>query len=256
MIFTDISLKFKEYRSPLLKLLYYLYQPYKWLFFVPFLIIMNFAIFIFIPFTAFFCPKYLDLLAVIWSRLSLFATPVFTEIKGKENIERDKSYIIVANHSSQYDIFVLYGWLGIPFKWVMKEELRKVPVIGYFCEVAGHIFIDRSKPDEAIKRINNAKENLIKENKSILFFPEGTRSLDGRVKNFKKGAFQLALEMKIPVLPVTIKGTHSILPSKTTDLLPGRAELIIHKPINVEDLDKNSINGLIYKTKSIIESSL
>ncbi|NCC70907.1 1-acyl-sn-glycerol-3-phosphate acyltransferase, partial [bacterium] len=209
MIFTDIALKFKDYKYQIFKLLYYLYQPYKWLVFVPFFIIMNFAIFIFIPFTAYFCPKYLDILAVIWSRLSLFATPVFTEIKGKENIEKNKSYIIVANHSSQYDIFVLYGCLQIPFKWVMKEELRKLPVIGYFCEVAGHIFIDRSKPDEAIKKLNNAKENLIKENKSILFFPEGTRSLDGKVKDFKKGAFILALEMNIPILPVTIKGTHS-----------------------------------------------
>jgi 1-acyl-sn-glycerol-3-phosphate acyltransferase len=256
MIIENIKLKFKEYRSPLFKLFYYLYKPYKWFVFIPFFIIMNFLIFTFIPFTAYFCPKYLDILAVIWSRSSLIATPVFTEIKGKENIEKNKSYIIVANHASQYDIFVLYGWLGIPFKWIMKEELRKIPVIGYFCQVAGHIFIDRSKPEEAIKRINNAKEFLIKKNYSILFFPEGTRSLDGRVKKFKKGAFKLALEMNIPVLPVTIKGTHSILPAKTTNLLPGKAELIIHKPISVEGLNKDSINNLISKTKFIIEKSL
>lgn len=252
----DITYKLKEYRSPFFKILGFLYQPYKWFIYLPLFIIITLTAGIFIPLIAYFCPKYLDILAIIWSRLSLATTPVWTEIKGRENIDKNQSYVIVANHASQFDIFVLYGWLGIPFKWVMKEELRKIPVIGKFCELAGHIFINRSNSAQSIERINKTKDYLRETNTSILFFPEGTRSLDGKIQKFKKGAFIMACDMEIPILPVTIRGTHSILPAKTVNLLPGKADIIIHKPISTQNFNHNNLDLLMSKTKNIIEKSL
>ena len=252
----DISYKLKDFKDPLVKILTFLYQPYKWLVFVPFVIFLNIFVAVFIPFIAYCCPKYLDTLAVFWSRSSLFATPVFTKISGRKNIKQNQAYVITANHSSLFDIFVMYGWLGIPFKWVMKEELRKTPVIGKFCEAAGHIFIDRSNSEEAIKRINESRDFLVKTNTSILFFPEGTRSDDGKMLNFKKGAFVMAQEMGLPILPITIKGTHSILPAKKIRLFPGKAEIIIHKPLSTKEFNKNNLDLLISKTKNIIEKAL
>lgn len=252
----DFTYKLKEYKNPLIKFFTFLYQPYKWLIFVPFFILMNAFISIFIGLFSIFCPQKLDLLAIIWSRLSLYATPVFTNIRGRENIDKEQAYVIVANHASQYDIFVMYGWLGIPFKWVMKQELRKVPVIGWFCELAGHIFIDRSNSSESIERINGVRDHLLKTKTSILFFPEGTRSLTGKPGPFKKGAYIMAHEMGLPILPVTIKGTHSVLPAKTTNLLPGKAEIIIHKPMETKDYTIENLDLLIAKSKNIIEKEL
>jgi len=253
MIINNISYRIKDYKVPFFKVLHFLYKPYKWMVFFPFFVLLTGICGIIIPFLAYFSPKYLDSLAILWSRFSLYVALVWMKIEGRENIDKNQSYVVVANHASQFDIFVIYGWLGIPFKWVMKEELRSVPVIGRFCNLAGHIFIDRKNSKEAIAKINKAKKYLIAKKSSIFFFPEGTRSLDGNVQGFKKGAFTLAKDMNLPVLPVTIKGTHSILPAKTTDLFPGKVELIIHQPFSSEDYDMET---LISMCKNKIESSL
>jgi len=159
--------------------------------------------------------------------------------------------VVIANHQSTFDIFVLYGFLNIDFKWVMKQELRKVPGIGLGCEKVGHIFIDRTDHESSLKSLNTARKKIVN-GTSILFFPEGTRSTDVIIGNFKKGAFKMALDLDLPILPVTIIGTKDILPNKTLYLFPGKVLMTIHEPIPVKNYSAENINELIQKSREIM----
>jgi len=236
------------------KLLRILYQPYKWLIFGPFLVCTTFLAGGLAVFSAALAgPKFASVFGIIWARLNSLATPMLVETRGKENICPTQSYVIVSNHQSQYDIFVLYGWLGIDFKWVMKQELRKVPALGIACEKIGHIFIDRSNTAAALNSINDAKSKIVN-GTSVIFFPEGTRSRDGNLGRFKKGAFKMALDLQIPILPVTISGTRAILPTNSFDLFPGRACMTIHPPIESSGYDNRNLKSLMDATRDIIAS--
>jgi len=236
------------------KLLRLLYQPYKWLIFGPILVCSTFVFgTLAIACAALAGPKAASVFGVAWARLNSWVTPILVQIRGRENIDKAQSYVIVSNHQSQYDIFVLYGWLGIDFKWVMKIELRKVPALGIACEKIGHIFIDRSNTEAALRSLDDAKSKIVN-GTSVIFFPERTRSKDGNLGRFKKGAFKMALDLDIPILPVTISGTRAILPTKTIDIFPGRACMTIHPPVDVSGFDNGSVNNLMTEVRNIIES--
>lgn len=188
-----------------------------------------------------------------WARVNSFVTPMRVRVIGRQNVDPLQSYVIVSNHQSQYDIFVLYGWLNIDFKWVMKQELRKVPAIGISCERLGHIYVDRSNREAALASINAAKQRIV-DGTSVLFFPEGTRSRDNRMRPFKKGAFRMALDLQLPILPITIQGTRDILPSDTLDLYPGRATMIIHPPIPIDGYSHDALDDLMARTRAVIEA--
>jgi 1-acyl-sn-glycerol-3-phosphate acyltransferase len=188
-----------------------------------------------------------------WARVNSFFTPMRVTVAGREHVDPHQSYVIVSNHQSQFDIFVLYGWLDIDFKWVMKQELRKVPFIGIACERLGHIYVDRSNREAALASINAAKQRIV-DGTSVLFFPEGTRSREKHMRPFKKGAFRMALDLQLPILPITIQGTRDILPSDTLDLYPGRAKMTIHPPIPIDDYDNARLNELIARTRHVIEA--
>lgn len=239
------------------KILRILYQPYKWLIFAPYLAVSTLffgsltvvlAVVTNPRMTSFIC-------GTIWSRLNGYLTPIRVKVTGRDNIDKTQSYVIVANHQSQYDIFVLYGWLGIDFKWVMKQELRKVPGIGIGCEKVGHIFIDRSNHEKAVASLAAAKEKIIN-GTSVIFFPEGTRSRDGSLGTFKKGAFKMALDLRLPILPITIVGTRDILPTDSVDLFPGCARMIIHKPIGIAGYTDDNLDELVDRARSVIGSGL
>jgi len=235
---------------------YNFYQIYKYMFFFPLLALSTALLGSLAVITAITTgPKIGSLMGVIWARFNSLITPMSVVVSGKKNINKKQSYIVVANHQSQYDIFVIYGWLPVDFKWVMKKQLRSIPFLGYACYKIGHIYIDRSNPMAAIDSINSAKEK-IKEGTSIMFFPEGHRSENGNLQEFKKGAFKFAIDMQLPVLPVTIIGTGEILPSNTTKLFPGHAKLIINEPINIENYNDSNIDELITKTRKSIQKTL
>ncbi|MDJ0762582.1 MAG: lysophospholipid acyltransferase family protein [Myxococcota bacterium] len=191
---------------------------------------------------------------VSWSRLIGYTAPIFVSVMGRENIEKKQSYVIVSNHQSQFDIPLLYGWLGVDFKWVMKQELRKVPALGVACEKVGHIFIDRSNKFKALESIKKAKKNIT-DGVSVIFFPEGTRSRTGELGAFKMGAFRMALDLDLPILPVTIIGTGKVLPSRSVCMFPGRVKMIIHPPIDTSGLKGSDIRSLMNKTREIIASA-
>ena len=191
---------------------------------------------------------------VIWSRINTIFTPAIVDVEGTENVDKKQSYVIVANHLSTFDIFSLYGWLGIDIKFVMKKEIKKYPGVGFGSQAVGHIFIDRSSTAEAIKSINAAKEK-IKDGTSVIFFPEGTRSKTNQLLPFKKGAFRLAFDLELPLLPVTINGTERVWPTGTYNLFPGKVKLTIHPPIDIHEYGEANIQQLISDAKAVIASA-
>ncbi len=237
------------------KLRYILYQPYKWIVYVPLMVSSTIICSIFAAATAILIsPRMGSFFGKVWAKSSALFTPMFVKVSGKENIKKGESYVIVANHQSQYDIFLLYGWVGVDFRWIMKKELRKAPFIGYASAKVGHIFLDRSSPRAAVESIEESKKQLVN-GTSVVIFPEGTRSRDGRLRKFKKGAFNIARQLELPILPVTIVGTNKIMGSGFINVMPGSTKLIIHKPIDVMKY-KDSPDELIQITRDVIESSL
>ncbi|MDX9786640.1 MAG: lysophospholipid acyltransferase family protein [Desulfobacterales bacterium] len=232
------------------------YQFYKWLIFIPFLglttLIFGAAAIALSFFSKRFAGKWCGML---WARSNIYATPAQITVRGRGHLDALRAYVIVANHQSLFDIFVVYGWLGMDLRWIMKKELRKVPVLGLACEKVGHIIVDRSNTEAALASINAAKENITG-GTSIVFFPEGTRSRNGRLGAFKKGAFRLALDLGLPILPISISGTKNILPPDGLNLMPGRVTLTIHPPIDLSEYSIENLPELMERTRNAIESAL
>jgi 1-acyl-sn-glycerol-3-phosphate acyltransferase len=244
------------YRCFMKTFLWILYQPYKWLILFPF-VALNTIIFGFLAVVLSLVinqkvGSYIG--GVLWARLNTTLTPAVVKLHNKHHINPKQSYVIAANHLSAYDIITLYGWLGIDFKWVMKKEIRKYPGVGFGSQAVGHIFIDRSSTAEAIKSINSAKEK-IKNGTSVIFFPEGTRSKTSKLLPFKKGAFKLAFDLSLPILPVTINGTDKVLPTGSLNLFPGKIDIIVHAPKDITSYDESNLKKLMDETKEVIESA-
>jgi 1-acyl-sn-glycerol-3-phosphate acyltransferase len=239
------------------KILHLLYQPYKYLVFAPLLVLSTcFFVGLGVVFIFLFDDRVANrTTGVWWSRFNAFITPMRVTVTGKENIKKGQSYVVASNHQSSYDIFVLFGWLGIDLKWVIKTELTKYPVFGYATEKGGNIIIDRSNPKEAYKSLEKARQKIVN-GTSIIMLPEGTRSRTGELGEFKKGSFILARDLDLPILPITITGTRDILPPKTLDLFPGRASMKIHAPVDIGEYDEDSLDRLIADVRGIIQSGL
>jgi 1-acyl-sn-glycerol-3-phosphate acyltransferase len=188
-----------------------------------------------------------------WARLAFYLLPAKIELSGDDNLDPSKSYIVVVNHISQYDILSLYGWLNLDLKWVMKKELRHVPIIGWASAAMGHIFLDRSNPEAAVKQLNALKQTLLP-GVSVLFFPEGTRSNSRQLLPFKKGAFVMAKDLEVAILPVTINGTESILPVGGYIPAFGRAKMHIHQPISAQEVADLSVRELTDRARAVIDS--
>lgn len=239
-----------------IKPLYYLYQAYKFLVYAPVITTSTMAVTLVLFASSFlFGEKYGASIGRFWGKLNSYAVPMPVKLEGEHNVKPGQSYIVTANHQSLLDITALYGWLPLDFRWVMKKELRSVPFLGYYCYVAGHVFIERKAPEAAIRSINEAKQKITG-GVSILFFPEGTRSNDGQLMEFKKGAFKFAQDLGLPILPVTINGSKNALPNNTIDLFPAHCTVTIHKPIEVDEINNMTMDELISSTKKIIASNL
>jgi 1-acyl-sn-glycerol-3-phosphate acyltransferase len=227
---------------------------YQWFVFIPlFAVATVVTALITILLSAFFGDKEITYLpARHWSRFACYGMFITVKVEGFENISNTESYIFAANHQSIYDIFLIYGWLDSRFKWIMKKELRKIPFVGKACEAAGHIFIDRSSLMAAKKSIEAAAGKLV-HGSSVVIFPEGTRSKDGRLGKFKRGVFTLASEIRLPIVPLTIKGTFKALPIWSYCIHPAKLTLVIHKPIPyIPEFDENQ-PLLIEKVRAEVE---
>ncbi|MDE6576913.1 MAG: 1-acyl-sn-glycerol-3-phosphate acyltransferase [Muribaculaceae bacterium] len=192
--------------------------------------------------------------AHLWSRFCCRLALVRVKVNGRENINKDTSYIFVANHQGAFDIFSIYGYLNHNFKWLMKKELEKIFMVGWACKKAGHVFVDDSHISSIKQTIEEAEEKL-KDGMSLVIFPEGSRSWDGKMIPFKRGAFMLASEFKLPVVPITIDGSFKTMPRFTYNITPGTITLTIHKPIYPGERGFNT-KKLMQECRKEIESSL
>lgn len=179
-------------------------------------------------------------IARLWGKVILWITPVRVKTQGLEHIKAHQSYVVVANHQSTYDILAVYGHMPLDFKWVIKQELRKVPFLGFACYKIGHIFVDRKNRQASLASMEAAKTTLV-DGTSVFFFPEGTRSNGKELKAFKKGAFKMAKDLDLPILPLSIADADQVMPTKSLRILPGTITLTFHEPIqNAEVAELNT----------------
>ncbi|MCD8385680.1 MAG: 1-acyl-sn-glycerol-3-phosphate acyltransferase [Bacteroidales bacterium] len=190
----------------------------------------------------------------LWAKLFCWLTFVKVTVKGRENVEKGKSYVFVANHQGAYDIFAIYGYLNHQFRWMMKKSLEKIPLVGYSCRVSGQIYVDNSSPSAIRETMEDAKKQLAG-GMSVVVFPEGSRTFTGAVGRFKRGAYTLAMEFNLPVVPITIDGAFKVMPR--TAKLPhwGHITLTIHKPIEPGE-EGHDLNRLMDDSRNAILSSL
>lgn len=164
-----------------------------------------------------------------WSWLILATTGVEVEMEGLDRLEPGRTYVFVSNHQSIYDIPVIFWWVPFQLRIIAKESLGRFPVLGPHLKRTGHMLVDRSRPDR--NGIFGWANALTSKGLSLIVFPEGTRSADGRVGVFKGGSFYLAMQAGLPIVPVSIVGSRHVMRKGQLTTRPGFVRLIVHQPI-------------------------
>ena len=185
-----------------------------------------------------------------WSRLILKTTGVTIDVKGLERLVPGKTYVFVANHQSIYDIPILFWSLPYQLRIIAKESLGNFPFLGWHLRRTGHMLVDRSRPDRA--KIFGWASRLTSNGLSLIVFPEGTRSRDGRVARFKGGSFYLALEAGLPVVPLSVIGSRHVMLKGRLATYPGRTRLVVHEPIDTSGLSGADARDFAERVRAII----
>ncbi len=197
----------------------------------------------------------IHLYARLWGRLILWASGVKVKIRGLERIAPGRPYIFMANHLSAYDIFVLLSELPVQFRWLAKAELFRIPVLGWAMGTAGYISLDRSEPKKAYRSMEEAARR-IREGTSVVIFPEGTRSKDGRLQPFLKGGFTLAVKSQVPIVPISISGTWEIMPPQSRKVRKGDVEVVVGEPIETKGYTMKEREELMKRVSEAISANL
>jgi 1-acyl-sn-glycerol-3-phosphate acyltransferase len=161
----------------------------------------------------------------------------------------------MANHSSLIDTPALFAYLPYQFRIMAKKELFYIPFMGWHLWTAGNFPIDRSDPRKTAKSLRKVIEG-VRAGKSLAVFPEGTRTPDGNLQEFKHGAFKIAVRAGVPIVPVSIRGTFALLPKTTLAPRPGKVEVIIGEPIETSEYSERNLSELISRTRAAIQSNL
>ena len=190
----------------------------------------------------------------LWCRLLCQLNGIDVVIVGQENILLDRPQIFVSNHQGYFDIFTLSGYLPVQIRWVAKASLFKVPFMGGAMSASGYIPVNRDNRKQAYEAFNKTLEK-IKAGCSIIIFPEGTRSEDGKVGPFKKGSNLIASRAKCPMVPVTIICSGDIIKKGSASITPGRFRIIISPPIEPSSDKKENEEVLESIRNTIIANS-
>lgn len=178
---------------------------------------------------------WVDVLGVFWCKGIVKVCGIQVEVRGLENLEPGRSYVLVSNHLSNFDIWCTLAELPMRIHFVAKKELLKLPFFGWALGVSDHIVIDRQQPEKAVEVINRRVAEQLGRGFCILFYAEGTRSQDGTVGPFKKGGTVLALRTGLPLVPLSVSGTRKFLPKRSMIIRPGGKVLIVlDKPIETK----------------------
>jgi 1-acyl-sn-glycerol-3-phosphate acyltransferase len=165
-----------------------------------------------------------------WSRLILITTGVKVDVAGLDRLEPGRTYVFVSNHQSIYDIPILFWSLPYQLRIIAKESLGRIPFLGWHLSRTGHMLVNRRRPDRAA--IFGWASRLTSGGLSLIVFPEGTRSHDGRVARFKGGSLLLALQAGLPVVPLSVIGSRHVMLKNRLAVYPGRVRLVVHEPID------------------------
>lgn len=192
--------------------------------------------------------------AVPWARGILKACGIKVHVSGLENVDPGIPHIFMSNHQSYFDILGLLAVIPVDFKFIMKQELMKIPLLGPAMRGAGYIGIKREDPRKAVASLTEAA-NRIRSGASVLIFPEGTRSPDGQLQAFKKGGFTLALKAGCDIVPVSIRGSHRIVPKGSLDIRKGEFAIHLGEPIPAGEYTRRNIGQLMERVRQGIQGS-
>ncbi len=231
---------------------------YQWIVFVPLFVVLTLitalVVMVMAPifgsrFWGYHPPKW-------WSRFTCWLALCRVKTHGHEHLDPCQSYIFVANHQGAFDIFLVYGFLKHAIIWMQKKSLRDIPFVGFASEKAGHVFVDNSSVAARAVSIEKAKKRIT-QGMSMVIFPEGARTKNGKMGRFKRGAYHIAYDMKLPIVPLTINGPYDILKRNTLKLNSGKKmELVIHPPIPTDNLTQAELFELIDGTRETIYNAL
>jgi 1-acyl-sn-glycerol-3-phosphate acyltransferase len=191
------------------------------------------------------------ILARFWARSILFVSGIRVTVTGISNIRPGHSCIFMVNHQSNFDIPVLLGYLPVQFRWLAKAELFKIPLFGRAMRGCGYISIDRANRKSAFLSLARAAAT-IRDGASVLIFPEGTRSADGKLNTFKKGGFVLTVDAGVPIIPVIIHGTWWIMPRNRLRITPRSVTLDILPPIDTSVYNRKNKDELMETVRSVM----
>jgi 1-acyl-sn-glycerol-3-phosphate acyltransferase len=187
-----------------------------------------------------------------WAKAILWAAKVRVDLDGVENLARGRPQIVVSNHQSWFDVFALAAALPLRYRFVAKKELGEIPIFGKAWKSCGHVSVDRGNREAAIESLDQAWREIHEEKLTMVLFPEGTRSPDGKLKKFKKGAFVLAVQGQVPLVPVAVVGSREVMAKGSMKVRPGRITLRIGEPIPTEGSTIRDRNRLLKESWNAI----
>jgi 1-acyl-sn-glycerol-3-phosphate acyltransferase len=189
-----------------------------------------------------------------WAGSLLWAAGVRVDVAGIENVLRDAPQVFIANHQSIFDVFAILAHLPASVRFIAKQELGRIPVLAQAMRAAGHVFIDRQNRRGSGMVMRKAGERMKRENLSLGLFPEGTRSRDGRLGTFKKGAFVLAIETQVPIVPVCVNGSYELVARGR--VRPGRMSLSVSSALPTQGKDVGDRDAVLEAVRETIASGL
>jgi len=191
------------------------------------------------------------IIARIWARGILYVSRIKVTVNGLENIDPAQSYVYMSNHQSNFDIPVLLAYLPVQFRWLAKAELFKIPIFGRAMRGAGYVKIDRFNQEAAFESLGEAAGKM-KNGVSVMIFPEGTRSRDGNIRPFKKGGFVMAVDAGVPIVPIVLRGTWTIMDKSSLRINTGEVSLNIEPPIATTGYTRENKDDLIKSVRAVI----
>ncbi len=188
-----------------------------------------------------------------WSRWILKTTGVRVHVTGLERLDPSRSYVLASNHQSIYDIPILFASLPLQLRIVAKESLGRIPFLGWHLQRTGHLLVDRRNPGSDIV---TKMKRLVGERHSLIVFPEGTRSLDGAVARFKKGSFLVAVDARLPVVPVSVRGSREVMRKGRLIVRPGDIRMTIHEPIPTDGVGRDQVIAFAERVREIVRADV
>jgi 1-acyl-sn-glycerol-3-phosphate acyltransferase len=197
-----------------------------------------------------------EMIIRFWCRTWLVMAGAKVTVEGQENIDLERSYVVVANHLSTLDIMAAFLAIRLPIRFLAKTELFKIPLFAQGMRAVGMVEVDRQARGAVHATVNRQAKELIAKKRSLIIYPEGTRPRNGVMKRFKKGAFTMAVAAQLPVLPMTIHGSYEAFPPGKPWVYGGPIQIVIDPPIDTKGLDHSDTGKLRDQVYEIISANV